>query len=57
MSFKYFLGFSDSTVTYMTPYDFYKENNFRRSMNKESIVLKVDGGNEEVNIDKYNEMA
>jgi len=41
----------------MTPYDFYKENNFRRSMNKESIVLKVDGGNEEVNIDKYNEMA
>jgi len=41
----------------MTPYDFYKENNFRRSMNKESIVLKADGGYEEVDIDKYNEMS
>jgi hypothetical protein len=44
-------------VTYLTPYDFYKIDNFRRSMNKETIVLKVDGGYQEFDADKYDEMA
>ena len=56
MSIKKFFGFSPNTLTYLTPYDFFKKDCMTGCQNNSKVKIKCNKGYTEVTAELYDNM-